>query len=102
MRKPCSILLLCVLVVFGVTVVVPARDLPETAYDESEALPYLSTLVASLPAPKLLERPGEQAARILLQFLSFRGSAAWHIDPQVTVPALFCDSLTILNCAFRC
>jgi len=99
MRKPCSILLLCVLVVFGVTVVVPARDLPETAYDESEALPYLGTSVASVSAPTILKGPRGQAARVF-RFWSFRRSADSHIDQHV--PALFCDSFTILNCAFRC
>jgi hypothetical protein len=41
MRKPCSIFLFCVLLGFDVSVVVPAEDVPETAYDESGALPLL-------------------------------------------------------------
>jgi hypothetical protein len=40
MRRPCSLLILFVLLGFGVSLAVPAEDVPETAYDESEALPY--------------------------------------------------------------
>ena len=43
MRKPCFALLLFVLLVFGLYLTVPAEDLPETGYDESEAFPYEST-----------------------------------------------------------
>src|SRR5690349_18463356 len=41
-RKPCSILLLCVLLGFCVSVIIPAQDLVQTAYDESEGLSYES------------------------------------------------------------
>lgn len=47
MRKPCSILLLCVLLGFCVSVVVPVQDLVQTAYDESERLCYESTPMLS-------------------------------------------------------
>jgi hypothetical protein len=40
MRRPCSILVLCVLLAFGAALAVPAEDVPETSYDESEAVPY--------------------------------------------------------------
>ena len=39
MRKPCSTLLLCMLLCFGLSLVVRAEDVAETAYDESETLP---------------------------------------------------------------
>ena len=53
MDKSRSLLILVVLVGFGVSQAVPAEDLPETAYDESEALPYECTPLVSttiLPA----------------------------------------------------
>jgi hypothetical protein len=52
MRRPSSILLLCVLLGFGVSMVVPAEDVLETAYDESETLPIESvpTLAIATPA----------------------------------------------------
>ena len=57
MRKPRFALVFFVLLVFGVSLAVPAEDLPETAYDESEGLPYASTplfsdVISQAAAPK--------------------------------------------------
>jgi hypothetical protein len=43
MREPCSILIFCVLLGFGVSLAIPTEDVAETAYNESEALPYEGT-----------------------------------------------------------
>ena len=51
MRRPCFILILFVLLGFGLSLAVPAEDVPETAYDESEALPYESTPPVSILVP---------------------------------------------------
>ncbi len=51
MRRHFSILILFVLLGFGVSLAVPAEDVPETAYDESEALPYESTPLFSIVVP---------------------------------------------------
>jgi len=51
MRRPCSILVLFMLLTFGVSLAVPAKDVPETVYDESEALPYEGTPVFSSVMP---------------------------------------------------
>jgi hypothetical protein len=51
MRMPCSILVLCVLLGFGVSLAVAAEDVPETAYDESEELPYEGTPLFSIVVP---------------------------------------------------
>ena len=40
MRKPRSVLILLVLLFFGFYLSVPAENLLETAYDESDILPY--------------------------------------------------------------
>jgi hypothetical protein len=48
MRRHCSVLILFVLLGFGVPLAVPADDVPETAYDESEALPYEGTPLFSI------------------------------------------------------
>ena len=48
MRILCSIFVLLVVAAFGASSVSPAEDLPETPYDESEALPCLKTLAFSL------------------------------------------------------
>jgi len=51
MRRPCFILILFVLLSFGVSLAIPAEDMPETAYDESEALPYEGTPLFSSVVP---------------------------------------------------
>lgn len=51
MRRRRFVLVLFVLLAFGVSLVVPAEDVPETAYDESEALPYEGAPVFSIVAP---------------------------------------------------
>jgi len=59
MRKPRSVLVLLLLLVFNVSVVVPAEDVPETPYDESEALPYEGTPVFSIAWPRKHPRSAE-------------------------------------------
>jgi hypothetical protein len=54
MRRPCFILILFVLLSLGLSQVVPAEDVPETAYDESEALPYETTPLSSTVTSPLL------------------------------------------------
>src|ERR1035437_9816201 len=66
MRKPCSALILFVLLVLSLTMAVPAEDVLETTYDESETQPYeaiplfaiLSLSVVGEPsqAPRSAER----------------------------------------------
>lgn len=48
MRRSCFILILLVLLGFGLSLAVPAEDVPETVYDESETLPYESTASVSI------------------------------------------------------
>jgi len=50
MKKPASILILCMLLGLGLSAVIPAEDLPETAHDESESLPYVVTSAFSTTA----------------------------------------------------
>jgi hypothetical protein len=47
MRKPRFALLFFVVLVLGLSLTVPAADLTETAYDESDALPYEGTPLIS-------------------------------------------------------
>jgi hypothetical protein len=51
MRRPCSILVLCLLLGFASSPAIPAEDVPETAYDESEGLPYEGTPPFSIMVP---------------------------------------------------
>jgi hypothetical protein len=49
MRKPRSAFLFFVLLVLGLSLAVPGEDVPETAFDESEAASYESTPLFSTP-----------------------------------------------------
>ncbi len=51
MQNPRSILILFVLLGFGSSLIVPGDDIPETPYDESEALPYEASPVYSTVVP---------------------------------------------------
>lgn len=61
MRKPRSALVLLLLLGFGVSLIVPAEDVPETAYDESETLPCESTPLFSSGALQAVARPLQSA-----------------------------------------
>lgn len=65
MRRPCSILVLFVFLGFGVSLAVPAEDVPETSYDESEAVPYESTPVFSTVAPQASTQIAQSTLRSL-------------------------------------
>ena len=56
MRRACSILILFVLLGFGMPLAVPAEDVPETSYDESEGLPYEGTPLFSVVVPLVAAR----------------------------------------------
>lgn len=100
MRKPRSIFVLLVLLGFSVSLAVPAEDLPETAYDESEALPCEGTALFSIEAPKAVG-----AAPTVANPLYFDAAAASCRTSQrrrAGTVRLVLDSLTILNCSLRC
>ncbi len=101
MRKPGSILLLCVLLGFGVSVVVPAEDVAETAYDESEAPPYVSTSVFSIAVPKAIA-PDGRIVVAMLRLGSLRRAARERFDQRIDSAYPIGDCLTILDHALRC
>ena len=103
MRRRSSILILCVLLGFGVSLAVPAEDVPETAYDESEALPYESTPVVSIKAPKTFgEAPAVRAGASQLLRTSLRRLEVRPSDRWAGLPCTVSDSLIILDHSFRC
>jgi hypothetical protein len=103
MRRPCFVLVLFVLLDFGLSLAVPAEDVPETAYDESEALPYEGTPLFSTVVPQASTRitKAELNRDSLPRFNSFtkcrkpcrKNDARLHGVP---------DSLTIFNHSLRC
>jgi len=103
MRKPFSILVLCVLLGFCVSLVVPAEDVPETAYDESEALPYVSSSMFSVAVPKpVVPAPGVRGVAALLRPGSLRRFATQRFEQGTCRTYPICNSLTILDHSFRC
>jgi hypothetical protein len=102
MRIPCSILVIFVLLGFGTSLAVPAEDVPETAYDESEALPYEGTPLFSIVVP-------QACARILRTELSCDSlvhfsSSTKRCQPSENNAEARCvtNSLTLLNHFLRC
>lgn len=91
------------LVVFGIFavslyVVIPAEDVPETTYDESEALPYEGTPPFSIM--------GEESALVPKSTFSAQppigtiGKLLGQKSQGKTHP--ICDSVTILDRSLRC
>ena len=85
---------------FGVSLFVPAKDVPETTYDESETLPYVSTSVASVLRPEVavLASNGKTA----LAWLHLGSRRRFVQDRWASLPYPICDSLTILDHSLRC
>ena|SRR5271165_890884 len=52
MKWPRSVLILCVLIVFGMSLAVPCEDLSETGYGEYETAPYASTVMIADVIPQ--------------------------------------------------
>jgi len=103
MRKPRSVLVLLLLLVFGVSVVLPAEDVPETPYDESEALPYARTPLFSIALPQ----PSGRIAKAELSCDSafrFNPSARCRNRSHENYPESYCVpfSLTIIDHSLRC
>jgi hypothetical protein len=65
MKKPHSALVLLLLLGFGMSLAVPAQDLPDTAYDESETVPYESTPLFSIVLPLAAARTPQAVPKSL-------------------------------------
>jgi hypothetical protein len=103
MKRPCSILVLCVLLSIGVSLTVPTEDVPETAYDESEALPYEGTPVVSITVPETVaQAPTVRSRASRFRLGSLRRPGAQHLDHVTGCAYPISDSLTILDHSFRC
>ena len=103
MRRPTSVLILFVLLAFGASLAVPAEDLPGTAYDESEEVPYECVPHFSGALPQASARTASSEFSIdsvsCLHFLTKErrlpreNNSLSHFVP---------DSLTIINQSLRC
>jgi hypothetical protein len=100
MRKPRCVLILLVLLGLCLCPVVPAEDVPETAYDESEALPYETTPLYLIGVPQASARAAKaELSGDFLNSLTKHGKCRRENDARSRcVP----DSLTIINHSLRC
>ena len=88
-----------VALVLGLSLVVPAGDLPETAYDESEALPYEIRPFVSLTVPKPIpEVPAVCTRGDRPALVRSTHRSAHKNGSSVRIS----HSLTILDHSFRC
>lgn len=98
-----SVLLLLVALVLSVCFAVPAEDVPETAYDESESLPCESTPVVSIAVPETVaQAPAVWPRASRFRLGSLRGSGGQSLDHETGWAYLIADSLTILDHSLRC
>jgi hypothetical protein len=103
MRKPCSILVFSVLLSLGLSVFVPAEDVPETAYDESETLPLASTPMFSIPVPNaVVPAPAGRSLVAASCPGSLRRLGSQRLDHWTVSPYAISNSLTSLARILRC
>lgn len=103
MRKAWFAVILFVLLGFGVSLAVPAEDVPETPYDESETLPFEGAPLFSIVVPQASAQraKGELSCSFLLRLNAL---TKWHQRRRENKADSHCvpNSLTILNHSFRC
>jgi hypothetical protein len=103
MRRPCCILVLFTLLAFGLSLAVPAEDVPETAYDESEGLSYEDTPVVSIPVLETVEQaPAVRPRASRFRLGSLRRPGAQHLDHVTGWAYPISDCLNILDRSLRC
>ena len=104
MRRPYSILVLCVLLGFGMPLAVPAEDVPETAYDESEALPYEAIPLFLIVSRSVAARTPQHMLKSGSPFHlgSLPGVCERRTEHRAWSARPIFDSLTILDHSLRC
>ena len=76
-----SALILAVALSLGESLAVPREDAPETAYDESESLPYETTPLFAVVAPRVIVRgPTTQSHAALKGLASLIGVSTQRIE----------------------
>jgi len=102
MRKSRFVLILLVLLGFCVPLVVPAEDVRETAYDESEALPYERTPLYSTVVRQASPRIAVELSRgSVIPFNSLAKCYKTCPENNTRLHGIP-DSLSILDRSLRC
>ncbi len=103
MTAPRFALVLLVAMGIGVCFVVPASDLPDTAYDESESIFFEDTPVFCIALPNTrLEAPALRMSASRLRINTERMRRASPLDHAASRVFTMSDSLITLNHLFRC
>ena len=103
MSRSRSVLVLFLALIFGLSFTIPAEDIPETPYDESETLPY-----ESIP---VFANVVQESAQILRAVLTL--AFPLHFNPTASgdeslakqwarAPHPICGSVTIRDHSLRC
>jgi hypothetical protein len=90
-----ALVLLAGLVLVVSFAVLPAEDVLDAVYDESESLPYESSPVISVAEP-------EAAAPVRIVQPSVRTANAQRLEHRIGWTCPTCDSLIILDHTLRC
>jgi hypothetical protein len=103
MKELRSLLVLAVALLFGVSFALPAEDIPETPYDESETLPYEVTPLFSI----VLQEPARAPRSVLTLVFPLHFSAPLRcgqslVEQSERTPHPISASVTILDHSFRC
>ena len=102
MTKARSLLVLLVAFLLGMYSAIPAEDVPETAYDESDSLPYECTLLFSVEIPK----PFTDAPVVLTRVSILRSTSlrlcAYRPVRRTSLSSQISGLLIILDHAFLC
>ena len=102
MTKSRSTLVLFIALFLSVSFAVPAEDIPETAYDESESLPYENTSLFSITVPEAVAEAPAVRTRVALLHLNSLRLGTQRLDHRTGSPYPISDSLTILDHSLRC
>ena len=103
MRRLRSGFILLVVVLAGLSFAVPAEDVPETVYDESESLPYESSAVFSVAVPQTVAKASVAPPRASVIRVSSLRRLGTQCRGRGTGPVYpISDSLTILDHSLRC
>ena len=97
------VLVLFVALGLSVSFAIPAEDLPETPYDESESIPVENTATASILQPRSVEvshAPRVDQSSRVDSFLKERAAQCFPLRTELDVPVP--PSPVILDHSFRC
>lgn len=103
MKAPLSTIVFLVVLTLGLSLAVLPEDVAETAFDESETMPFEGAPLFSLVTPRAMA-PGRQDARRAIGYRSCALSqlSSLHLNDDGVVQSGQARSALALCCALRC